>query len=226
VDEAMAETNFFLRKPDYADVPAEVFEDADKIITMLGKDGKLSARLGVDGLPGAGKTTLSCAISQLTHIPCYHFHRPEDTDLARDLPLDGASVTEHHRLFRTQDIEVFDVLIYLDAPIDLARERKIRKTKHISSDGAKYYDYALAKRIGDLAFAFANGVSIQLPDSSIHLKTRPEGGFRQVLNLRRALRKRSIAYDCYGHELGPEELLFLYETGEPRKGLISYMMAL
>jgi len=172
-------------------------------------------RLAVDGIPGSGKTSLAIALAErlgMDAVCLDHQNMDKSIDFTR-----SDAVYEHHRLLRTQDIDVFDAIIYLDEPVDVARERILQRKR--GGYLIEILDFDLLKRIGDEAFFSAAGETLVTPDGNVRIKIRPEGGFRVNERLLRELRARGM--DAGG--FNKEEALFLCVDGAPKKGFKAYL---
>ncbi len=92
----------------------EVNKNADKIIALLNSKAVHIKRLAVDGVPGSGKSTLARALAvklnfELQTLDYIDLNKPQDFSKEQ-------TIYEHHRLLRTQDIDNFDAIIYIDEP--------------------------------------------------------------------------------------------------------------
>jgi hypothetical protein len=172
-------------------------------------------RLAVDGIPGSGKTSLAIALAERLGMDAVCLDH-QDMDQPLDFTRSNA-VYEHHRLLRTQDIDVFDAIIYLDEPVDVARERILRRKR--GGYLIEVLDFDLLKRIGDEAFFSAAGETLVTPDDNVRIKIRPKGGFRDRERLLRVLQARGVD----AGEYNKEEALFLSVEGCPRKGFKAYL---
>lgn len=189
----------------------EVEENADLIADFLKNKGIRPNRIGIDGLPGAGKSTLANALSnrlkmewisldyQLSNEP-FHFNK-------------NNSIYEHQRLFRTQDIDVFDIILFMDLPVE-----KIKKQIIYRGQGAfniEIFDYDLMQEVGRIAFDIADGKKIRIPNSHICMKIRPKGGFNVTENLENQL---EMAGFVNTGNLTKEEKIFLLIEGKAKRG--------
>jgi len=145
----------------------------------------------------------------------------ENMNVPQDFAPEGV-VYEHQRLFRTQDVDVFDAIIYLDEPADVSKARVLHRARKESRESLiiDVLNYDKLKKIGKLAFDVCAGELISIPGSSLLMKIRPPQGFRAVENIVRRLQ-------AAGHDvgrMGKEEMLFLLLYGKPRSGLLAYFL--
>jgi hypothetical protein len=127
------------------------------------------------------------------------------------------TIYEHHRLLRTQDIDNFDAIIYIDEPIELSQQKCLhRKRGGINID---IFDYEKLKKIGEEAFGIATGKTHKIKNSYIKLKIKPKTGFRAYENIRDKVEKKGFKKEG----VSKEELLFVSVYGRPRKGLMAYV---
>ena len=193
----------------------EVNKNADEIIALLNSKGVRIERLAVDGVPGSGKSTLARALAvklnfELQTLDYIDLNKPQDFSKER-------TIYEHHRLLRTQDVDEFDAIIYIDEPVELSKEKCIhRKRGGINID---FFDYEKLKRIGEKAFEIADGKVFSIPDSYIKIKIKPHNGFRAHENVKEEVERKGIKKRSHSKE----ELLFVSIYGRPRKGLMAYV---
>ena len=195
----------------------EVYQNADNIIALLDSKGVHNKRLAVDGVPGSGKSTLARALAErldftLKTLDYIDLNKPQDFG-------EEQAIYEHHRLLRTQDIDNFDAIIYIDEPVELSKQKCLhRKRGGINID---IFDYDKLKKIGAEAFDIANGKSYEIENSYIKLKIKPKAGFRAYENIRDKVNKKGLKTKG----LSKEELLFVSLYGKSRKGLTAYVKA-
>jgi 2-dehydro-3-deoxygalactonokinase len=128
-------------------------------------------------------------------------------------------VDENYRITRsfTQNIDTFDIIIYIDCRAEDAQHRVIERARNGAL--ADYIDFKILKKIGDAAFEMADGEEIIIPMSPVRIKIRPKDGYRDIENLRMILKSRGL--DVEG--LSKEELLFAYCFGKPKSGIVPYV---
>jgi len=193
----------------------QVYKNADEIITLLNSKAVHFNRLAVDGVPGSGKSTLARALAEKLNfkvktLDYIDLNKPQDFSKEQ-------SVYEHHRLLRTQDIDNFDAIIYIDEPVELSKQKCLnRKRGGINID---IFDYEKLKAIGAEAFDIAAGKSYKISNSYIEIKIKPKTGFRVYENIRNKLKKKG--FETEG--LCKEELLFASAYGKAAKGLMAYV---
>ncbi|UCD58352.1 MAG: hypothetical protein JSV16_04345, partial [Candidatus Hydrogenedentota bacterium] len=197
-----------------------VLESVDRAVSLLQKRGVVPNRLGVDGLPGSGKSTFARAIADRLGFKwkCLDFENmtdPQDFTPER-------MVYEHHRLFRTQDVDAFDVIIYVNESVEMSKTRVFQRARKEGRTSlfVDLLDYDKLEKIGKLAFHLCEGEPISVPGSSLLMKIRPQGGFRAIENI--VGRLRAAGHDAEG--MGKEEMLFLLAFGKPRSGTMAYFL--
>ncbi len=193
----------------------EVYKNADDIIALLNSKGVHTKKLAVDGVPGSGKSTLARALAEklnftLETLDYIDLNKPQDFSKEK-------AIYEHHRLLRTQDIDDFDAIIYIDEPPELSQKKCLhRKRGGIDID---IFDYEKLKKIGEEAFNIATGKIYKIKNSYIKLKIKPKAGFRAYENIRDKVKKKG--FETEG--LCKEELLFASAYGKAAKGLMAYV---
>lgn len=207
--------NIFQAKDETTMTPARVNSVADAICRLFEEKGFKPARIAVDGVPGSGKSTLAQALADKLgmRVVCLD-HQSMDAPL--DFEQDNA-IYEHHRLLRTQDIDAFDALVYIDEPVEISKKKVIKRKR--GGYLVEVLDYDLVKRIGDKAFAFAEGESFSFPNNFVRLKLKPQGGFKDRENINAALRKEGFD----GAHFSKEETLFLCSENRAKQGFKAYV---
>jgi len=193
-----------------------VDESADRIASILQNLGLEVCRLGIDGLPGSGKSTLARALAGGLGMQWKSLDH-QDMNAPRDFSQDR-TVYEHHRLFRTQDVDVFDAIIYVDEPVETARAHVIERGR--GGVSVELFDFDKLKKIGALAFDLCEGEPIPVPDSQLTMKVRGSGGFCAAENL--ASRLKAAGYNPT--VMKQEEMLFLLAYGELQYGVEAYIL--
>ncbi len=197
-----------------------VRETADRVAAVLQERDIVPNRIGVDGLPGCGKSTLAHALADSLGMDRKSLDH-ENMNVARDFTQER-TIYEHHRLFRTQDVDVFDAIVYVDEPVQVSKDRVLKRAKEEARGSLVAYvlDYEKLKKIGKLAFDVCEGEPFTIPASNVLMKIRPAGGFQAVENIASRLRGAGHAPE----DLAREEMLFLLEYGRARGGLMAYFL--
>jgi broad-specificity NMP kinase len=207
---------FTTGKREKHEIIEEVNKNADEIITLLKSKDVNIRRLAVDGVPGSGKSTLARALSKklsfnLQTLDYIDLNKPQDFSQEQ-------TIYEHHRLLRTQDVDNFDAIIYIDEPVELSKQKCLnRKRGGINID---VFDYEKLKKIGEEAFDICKGKSYRINNSYIKLKIKPKNGFRAIENILRKVKKKGLK----AKGLCKEELIFLCTYGKAAKGLRAYVI--
>jgi len=206
---------FTTGKREKHEIIEEVNQSADEIIVLLNSKGVRIRRLAVDGVPGSGKSTLARALAKklnfnLQTLDYIDLNKPQNFSQEQ-------TIYEHHRLLRTQDVDNFDAIIYIDEPVELSKQKCLnRKRGGINTD---VFDYEKLKKIGEEAFSISSGKSYKIKNSYIKLKIRPKKGFKAYENIQKKLNKKGFKTEG----LCKEELLFLLSYGKSAKGLRAYV---
>lgn len=195
-----------------------VREQAEGIAQVLRERDIIPDKLGIDGIPGSGKSTLARALAERLDMEW------KSLDY-RNLGLPGRlsserTVYEHHRLFRTQDVDAFDVIVYIDEPVERSKAKVLRRRRGLLL--AAVLDYSKLKKVGELAFDVCEGEPVAVRNSDLVLKIKPPEGFRAVENI--ASRLKPSGCDTSG--MSKEEMLFLLAYGKRAGGLAAYLLPL
>jgi len=206
---------FFHTKEEAPATPTRVVENAAAIAALFREKGLNPTRLAVDGVPGSGKSVLATVLAEMLGMEAVcldHQNMDETYEFGKE-----NAIYEHHRLLRTQNLDDFDALIYLDEPVAISK-RKVLERKR-GGYLVDVLDYALLKEIGDLAFAFAAGEPLAIPNSFTTLKLKPKGGFQDRELISMALWREGID----GAHFTKEEALFICAGYLARKGFKAYV---
>ncbi len=190
-------------------------DSADWIFHFLKKNQLHPNRIAIDGLPGSGKSTLAEALSVRLNMEwvSLDYQLPEgNTPLDQDL-----TIYEHHRLLRTQVLDAFDMILFIDLPMDTIKQQIIERGQ--GALNIELFDYELMQEIGKAVFDMAGGESVRVSGSDMLMKIKPSQGFALEQTLAEKLAIKG--FEC-ADNLTQEEKLFLFLKGEPRKGLSGY----
>ena len=187
---------------------------ADHLIAILENRISTPACIGIDGIAGSGKSTLGRSLSAKLDL---EWRTLFGREMDRPVSLEPGTIYENIRLFRTQDIDRFDAIIYIDVPIETAKKRVLSRDRN----GAlvDFLDYEKLKKIGDVAFEAADGEAVPIPESPATVKIRPKSGYRLAGNLAQRLEAKGLDKDG----LCVEEMLFLLCYGEAQRGIKPYV---
>lgn len=201
--------------------PVEPVQEAARtILRILQERGVASRRIGVDGVPGSGKSTLARALADRLGFDWKSLDH-EDMNVPRDFSRERI-VYEHHRLFRTQDVDSFDAIVYIDEPAEASKTRVLRRAR---TEGRRaviidVLDYDTLKEIGRRAFEVCDGDPLTIPRSPLLMKIRPRQGFRAVESI--ASKVQAAGHNSEG--MSKEEMLFFLFDGRARSGLRAYVL--
>lgn len=169
--------------------------------------------IGIDGIPGSGKSTLARSLSAKLKIGYRTLYSKE---LVKKINYERGMIYENMRLFRTQDIDNFDVIIYIDLSVEEAKSRVIERDRNGSL--VDYLNFEKLKHIGDITFRNAAAETHRVGNKPVYLKIRPEQGFRLNENVDRLFVNSSAHID----NLDLEQKLFLLCFGKAGHGLWPY----
>ena len=197
----------------YQPVPV-VEEYTDKILRVVSEKNIHPQTIAIDGPPGSGKSTLGRSLANRTGLKWHSLYLRDMHEPYLFLP---GRIYENIRLIRTQSIEKFDLIIYLDCRAEDAQHRVIARDRNGAL--ADYIDFKLLKKIGDAAFEMAGGEEIKIPQSPVRIKIRPKDGYHDIENLRMILQSTGVDVDG----LSKEDMLFVYCCGKPKSGIVPYV---
>ncbi len=214
---ALAQMLSSLGRPS-ASVAVAVAEQAEGVALILHERDIAPGRIGIDGIPGSGKSTLARALAgkldmEWKSLDFRNLGLPEDLAEER-------TIYEHHRLFRTRDVDTFDVLVYIDEPVRSSKARVRRRGRGLIL--GIMLDYDKLKKIGKMAFDACDGEAIAIPNSHLLVKTKPPGGFRAVENIAGRLERSGV----YASGASKEQMLCLLACGKRQEGLRAYLLPL
>ena len=197
----------------YREIPRVEYY-SDRIMELLDSRGVAPRSICIDGLPGSGKSSLGRSLAKKTGLEWQTLYW---RDLREPYPFEKGKIYENIRLIRTQRIEHFDMIIYIDCPIATATCRVMDRDR----DGVLVdaFDFPKLKAIGDVAFEMAAGEEFRIDQSPIRIKLRPKEGYRDVENLKAKLKAEGISVAG----LSKEELLFMYCYGKAQEGILPYV---
>ena len=202
------------REKPYQDVQT-VERYADAIMDILDKKRISPGSIGIDGPPGSGKSTLGRSLAKRTGLEWTTLYLNDINNPY--FVFKPGNIYENIRLFRTKDINNFDLIIYIDCPIEDAQYRVMERDRNGAL--ADYVDFRKLKKIGDAAFEMADGAEIRVPLSPISIKIKPEGGYGDMDSLRMKLEPKGLNVDMFSKE----ELLFMDCYGKAKKGILPYI---
>jgi len=204
------------REKPYQIVP-EIERISDKIVEIFDQLGIFPSKICIDGMPGGGKSTLGRSLAKRTGLKWQTLFWQDIMKPYRFLP---GVIYENLRLIRTQDIEFFDIVIYIDCNTDTARQRIIERDRNGLL--ADIVNLPKLKAVGDLAFEVLDGQEYRIANSYVRMKIRPPGGYNDIDNIKKCLLKKQTI-DAELENYSKEEMLFACIYGRPRKGYFPYI---
>ncbi|MBF0496559.1 MAG: hypothetical protein HQK58_08305 [Deltaproteobacteria bacterium] len=113
------------REKPYREIPlVELW--ADKVMEILNGKGISAKAIGIDGLPGSGKSSLGRALAVRSGLNWRTLYWRE---LINAYPFEDGYIYENIRLIRCQDIDRLGVVIYIDCPIEEAERRVLERDR-------------------------------------------------------------------------------------------------
>ncbi|MBF0452233.1 MAG: hypothetical protein HQK75_16140 [Candidatus Magnetomorum sp.] len=203
------------REKPYEIIPA-VEQQVDQLIEIFDRMAIFPQKICIDGMPGAGKSTFGRSLAMRTGLKWQTLFWSE---VRHPYPFKHGIIYENLRLLRTQPIEFFDVIIYIEASPEVARQRILDRDRNGLL--ADIVHLPKLKRVGDLAFQMLDGKEIKLENSSARIKVRPPQGFNDIQNIKTFLDHKGIDVRTDGYS--KEELLYACCYGKPRKGYFPYV---
>ncbi|SLM28564.1 conserved hypothetical protein [Desulfamplus magnetovallimortis] len=202
------------QEPENQAYPEVVNNHINSIVSFFRRYSLFPERLGIDGVPGSGKSTLARLLAEKYNMS---WRSLDHTNMEKAVDLsEKDTIYEHHRLFRTQNIDNFDAIIYIDEPVSLS----MQKVLHRKRGGylLELMNYELLKNVGKKAFEVGDGDIFNVPESFLKIKLRPAKGFKVMENLCRELEMTPEKASRFSKE----QLLFISLGHRPRKGFTAY----
>ena len=195
--------------------PEEIENAVSEIKDFFETHSLKPERIAIDGLPGSGKSTLARILAKKMHYKWVCFDH-EDMDIPKEFR-ENRAVYEHHRLIRTQSANPFDVLIYMDMPVDECKSRILERGREALI--IDVLDFEKLKEVGDKAFQACSGVTSPPLSARAVVKIRPAEGFRCYQNLKKEAEQKGLTPEG----LSKEELIHALLYGKPQKGFKAYL---
>lgn len=186
---------------------------ADEIISILQQQAVKPKMIGIDGIPGAGKSTLGRTLADRLSL---NWRTLTWQEMQQDFEFDDTGIYENIRLIRTQDIEKFDLLIYLDIPAELARKRVIDRDRNGMLADVVRFDRM--KKVGDVAFELLEGNEFATSQPYVRIKI-PSHAFNHMHHIHAMMNQKGLLWDP---SMNKEEKLFALCYGKPKKGVLAY----
>jgi len=186
---------------------------ANEIIKIFQQLSLKPKMIGIDGIPGAGKSTLGRTLSKYLSL---NWRTLTWQEVNQDFDFENEGIYENIRLIRTQDIEKFDVLIYIDLPADLAKKRVVDRDRNGMLADVVRFDRM--KKVGDIAFALLEAKEFTINQPYVRIKVR-SNRFNHMLHINTMMKQKQIICDS---SMNKEEKLFALCYGKPKKGVLAY----
>ncbi|MBF0229327.1 MAG: hypothetical protein HQK63_06995 [Desulfamplus sp.] len=221
--------SYLLDQGEKIDIPEKAMKEAVKIKDILTKEGLFPKQIAIDGVPGSGKSSLSRALGKILDmkpVPLDHYNMNKPINF-----ISKPAIFEHHRLLRTQEIDSFDAIIYIDEPVENSKEKILQRKR--GSYLVDIMNFDLMKKIGKRAFQLADGIFYQVPDSFIKVKIRKGESYNMLKHISDELKLSEAKPLQQLHKgenlsqkintMAKESLIFILEEGKVRKGFTAYL---
>ncbi|MBF0389772.1 MAG: hypothetical protein HQK71_06665 [Desulfamplus sp.] len=211
------------------EIPEKVMQDALSIKDIFNRAGITPQKIAIDGVPGSGKSVLSYALGNLLEMKAIsldHCNMDQKINF-----ISKPAIFEHHRLLRTQNIDCFDAIIYIDEPVEDSMAKVLQRKR--GSYLVDIMNFDLMKKIGKKAFELADGDSYSVPNSFIKVKSRVGQSYNVMENITNELlssnpeklQKIGDSQDIENRVkiMAKEAMLFFIEDGRFKKGFTAYL---
>ncbi|MBF0111165.1 MAG: hypothetical protein HQK74_00360 [Desulfamplus sp.] len=211
------------------EIPEKVMQDALSIKDIFNRAGITPQKIAIDGVPGSGKSVLSYALGNLLEMRAVsldHCNMDQKINF-----ISKPAIFEHHRLLRTQNIDCFDAIIYIDEPVEDSMAKVLQRKR--GSYLVDIMNFDLMKKIGKKAFELADGDSYSVPNSFIKVKSRVGQSYNVMENITNELlssnpeklQKIGDSQDIENRVkiMAKEAMLFFIEDGRFKKGFTAYL---